>query len=179
MNERYIWICRWEDFQHYAPDRDRPPAWIKTYTKQLSDDRYLDLTAAQRALLHDLRSDFARSHGRLTSEPRRLTQRLACRVTSDQLQALSDAGFIRFVSRTTLDTALEKLYASRARDRAHDLEVEVEVEQKQKQANAKAHPPDPPRPNGTQPTDIADTIDASLAEQAGTHHTHTTPRADQ
>jgi hypothetical protein len=28
---QYIWIARWGDFQHYAPRRDRGPAWIKDY----------------------------------------------------------------------------------------------------------------------------------------------------
>ena len=151
-DHEYIWISRWEEFQHYPPDRDRAPAWIKTYTKQLSDDRYRDLTSAQRALLHDLRIELARSHGRLTSEPRRLTQRLGMRVTSAQLTSLNHAGFIEFLSRESLELALEKFYTSRARDRAHHGDVEAEEEQEQEQnlpakatasvgATNGAHPP--------------------------------------
>jgi hypothetical protein len=114
MGEQYLWITRWEDFQHYQPERDRAPGWIKTYTKQLDDDRYLDLTLQQRAVLHDLRSAFARSHGRLTSAPAQLTRRINGRVTSALLAALNHAGFIEFVSREVLEQRLEKFYASRA-----------------------------------------------------------------
>ena len=42
-DELWIWVTRWDDFQHYTPEPDRAPAWIKSYTKQLDDDRYLSL----------------------------------------------------------------------------------------------------------------------------------------
>lgn len=57
--DMYVWITRWDEFQHYKPERDRAPAWIKDYTKQMNDDRYLRLTDRQRALLRDLRDVFA------------------------------------------------------------------------------------------------------------------------
>jgi hypothetical protein len=130
-DQTFIWITRWEDFQHYAPERDRAPGWIKAYTKQLSDDRYLNLTSAQRALLHDLRCEFARAHGELTNDTRRIAQRIGLRVTNGNLEALNHAGFIEFLSREALDLALDKFYASRARDRAHQREVEKDGEQEQ------------------------------------------------
>lgn len=123
-SQEYLWICRWEQFQHYPPREDSGPAWIKAHTKQLSDDRYLDLTAAQRAVLHDLRMEFARSRGRLTSDPRRITQRLCMKVTRAQLEALNHAGFIEFVSREVLEEALERFYASRAPARSLEAEAE-------------------------------------------------------
>lgn len=113
-DESYIWIVRWGDFQHYAPERDRAPAWIKAYTKQLDDDEYRKLTADQRGLLHDLRMTFSRSHGRLATDTRRLCHRLGYRVFTAQLERLNDAGFIEFVSREGLDRRLETFYASRA-----------------------------------------------------------------
>lgn len=119
----WIWVVRWSDFQHYTPERDRAPAWIKTYTKQLDDDRYLRLTLQQRAVLHDIRSAFARAHGRLTSEPRAVTQRIGRRVTSAQLDALSHAGFIELCSRKTLEQRLDQLYASRAPARSKEEEL--------------------------------------------------------
>lgn len=143
----YLWITRWHEFQHYAPEPNRSPAWIKAYTKQLDDDDYRTLTAPQRALLHDLRMVFARAHFKLvigtrthherttreqrenndstTSAQRALTQRIGYRVTSTQLKALNQAGFIQFLSRAELDQALEQLYASRTRE-----EVEREKEQR-------------------------------------------------
>jgi hypothetical protein len=163
-DQTFIWITRWEDFQHYAPERDRAPGWIKAYTKQLSDDRYLNLTSAQRALLHDLRCEFARAHGELTNDTRRIAQRIGLRVTNGNLEALNHAGFIEFLSREALDLALDKFYASRARDRAHQREVDKEgeieaeeqvQEQEQKQppavARPPAHDPDVPLSNGDVP----------------------------
>lgn len=141
----YIWIVRWQDFQHYRPERDRAPAWIKTYTKQLDDHRYLELTWAQRAILHDLRSAFARSHGRLPSAPRQLSQRLAGRVTSAQLEALSHAGFIDIISRATLEQRLDSLYSSpRAR-------IEVEGEEEREHPNPN---PEPVASNGAHAVDF-------------------------
>jgi hypothetical protein len=138
MAERYIWISRWETFQHYKPERDRAPAWIKTYTKQLDDERYLDLTWPQRAILHDLRSAFSRTFGRLPSAPRAVSQRVGGRVTSAQLKVLSDAGFIEFVSREVLDQRLEQLYSYARGPRAR-IEVEVEKEREETASKEKDH----------------------------------------
>lgn len=112
----YIWIVRWDDFQHYAPERDRAPAWIKAYTKQHDEDEYRTLTGTQRAVLHDLRIAFARARGKLMSDTRALSQRISLRVTSETLETLNHAGYIEIVSRPVLEQRLEAFYASRARE---------------------------------------------------------------
>jgi len=110
----WIWISRWQDFQHYQPERDRPPAWIKTYPKQLDDWRYLQLTNRQRALLADLRQMFATSQAQLRHDRGTIEARRQAETRHADLEALNHAGFIEFLSRDALDAALEKLYASRA-----------------------------------------------------------------
>lgn len=125
----YIWIVRWEDFQHYAPERDRAPAWIKAYTKQHDEDEYRALTGPQRAVLHDLRIAFARARGKLTRDSRAISQRIGMRVTNATLELLNHAGYIDFISRSDLEQRLDSFYASRARARAHQKEVEIEEEE--------------------------------------------------
>lgn len=165
----YIWITRWEDFQHYTPDRDRAPAWIKTYTKQLDDDEYRNLTADQRGLLHDLRMAFSRSHGKLTTDTRRLCHRLGYRVLTRQLDSLNRAGFIEFVSRETLELNLESFYASRAGDRAHHLEVEEEGEEEEESSGSAVSPNPKSSPNEARPQangTYADELERIAADQA-------------
>lgn len=94
---RYIHIERWDDFQHYK-DRDAP-GWIKDYTRQLSDFRYLELTPYQRALLHDLRLAYARARRELLDSTTILSREVGYRVTRASLERLKQAGFIRFSSR--------------------------------------------------------------------------------
>lgn len=129
--QEFVWITRWPDFQHYKPERDRAPAWIKCYTRQLDDSRYLDLSTHARGLLHDLRMAFARAHGELPKNTRQLSHRVHSRVTTAQLEALNHAGFIEFVSREVLEHRLELLYSAsspRARGRAR-IEGETEREE--------------------------------------------------
>jgi hypothetical protein len=113
MPERYIWIPRWEDFQHYAPARERGPAWIKTHTAQLSDDRYLRLSSKSRSVLHDLRMLFATMRQRVPNDSRTLSGLLGQRVTNVTLESLRDAGLIEFISRDVLEERIESLLASR------------------------------------------------------------------
>ena len=91
-DDRYVWITRWEDFQHYEPRRDRGPAWIKDHTAQLSDERYLRLTDRQRALLQDLRRGFAMTRGRLPDDCRMITRQRNSQTRRSDLDALNDAG---------------------------------------------------------------------------------------
>jgi len=135
----YIWIYRWQDFQHYRPERDRAPAWIKDYTKQLDDERYLELSAFQRGVLHDLRIAFARTFGRLSTDTRQLSDRLGLRLTRVTLDALSDAGFIEFCSRATLERRLEEVYSSpRARvEGEEELEDPLPLEEGDQQLRCK------------------------------------------
>jgi hypothetical protein len=132
-DNQYIWITRWGDFQHYAPERDRAPAWIKNYTKQLDDERYTSLTPRRRALLTDLRLVFARTSQQLLYNTRTLSGRILVQVRDDDIQALVHTGLIELISRETLEQRLEELYNSsrpnsrpRTRPRTRE-EVEEEV----------------------------------------------------
>jgi len=123
MDDRYIWISRWPDFQHYKPNPARGPAWIKQHTAQLSDTRYLSLDNRQRALMHDLRMLFATFRARLTHDRRMIGQLRNAETRHADLQRLVDAGLIQIISRETLEQRLELFYR---RSRA---EVEVEKEE--------------------------------------------------
>ena len=101
-----IHIPRWDDFQHY---KDRDPPWIKTYRSQLDNDIYLDLTFAQRGLLHDLRLLYLMTHANVTADARKLSRRLNGRVTNAQLAALNDAGLIVFGASRPLAQRREEL----------------------------------------------------------------------
>ena len=109
-SESYVWIKRWDDFQHYGKRR---PIWIKNYTSLLSDDAYLSLSPHRRAMLHGLWLAFATSGRRLRDDTSTLSSRLNMRVTTPDLEALNHAGFIDILASNVL---------------AQMLEVEVEVE---------------------------------------------------
>jgi hypothetical protein len=104
----FIWIPRWRDFQHYKPDPERGPAWIKTHTAQLADDGYLELTDRQRSLLHDLRMMFATFRGRLAYDRRRIARQRNLQTRDDDVKALVDAGLLQLVSRATLEQSLDQ-----------------------------------------------------------------------
>ena len=145
----YIWISRWEDFQHYRPRRDRGPAWIKTHTSQLSDSRYLELTDRQRSLLHDLRMMFATFRGRLTHDCAMLARQRNAQTRRDDVEALVHAGHIEVVSREVLEKRLEHFFKSRS------PEVEVE-EEKEKEEPTHPNPIVPTTPEEPQPFDPVD-----------------------
>jgi hypothetical protein len=125
-DEQYVWIPRWRDFQHYKPNPDRGPAWIKTHTAQLHDDRYLGLTDRQRSLLHDLRMMFATFRGRLGYDRRRITRQRNLQTRHDDVMALVHAGLIDICSREALELRLEEFYGGSS------LEVEQEEEEEKK-----------------------------------------------
>ena len=128
--ELWIWVTRWQDFQHYAPERDRAPAWIKDYTRQMADARYLQLTDRQRALLVDLRRIHAVTTMRTPYEPAVISRHRHMRTRYDDMEALRRAGFIEVVTRKTLEQRLELFYSSpRAR-------VEVEGDREKEKATA-------------------------------------------
>lgn len=103
---RYIVVQRWEEFQHY---KDRDPKWIKNYLRLLRDDAYLDLTGHQRAVLHGIWLLYASSNAQLRADTRSLTRQLGLRVTSQHLESLSHAGFIRiFASRSGAEAAQKR-----------------------------------------------------------------------
>ncbi len=120
--ELWIWPTRWEDFQHYRPTPERGPAWIKQYTAQLDDDRYLSLTDRQRALLVDLRCMHGTTRMRTRYDHVTIGQRRGIRTRHADLEALNHAGLIDILSRDALDQRITQVYR---RSRA---EVEVEKE---------------------------------------------------
>lgn len=146
----YIWVNRWDDFQNYQRKRGKPwaPPWLMNHTRQLDDDRYLDLTAAERGLLHDLRLEFARTRLDLRSDTTRLSRRLGYKVYTSQLQRLNDAGFITICSRTVLEQFRNAFW------NGSSLEVEVEEEEPSLPPNVLPLPTDDinfdtPTENGT------------------------------
>jgi hypothetical protein len=55
---KYVYIPNWRrHFEHYHSGRHAP--WIKEPLSQLHDDNYLDLSCAQRGILHGLRLIYA------------------------------------------------------------------------------------------------------------------------
>lgn len=111
--ERWIVVRNWQRFQHY---KDRNPTWIKNYVELLHDPTYLELPEGCRAILHGLWLEYASSRARVRLDTRSLSRRLALRVTTRQLERLSDAGFIEFSASAPL--------ASRARARSREAEEE-------------------------------------------------------
>jgi hypothetical protein len=171
--EGYIWIVRWGDFQHYTPERDRGPAWIKQHTAQLSDDRYIGLTSKGRSVLHDLRMLFANMRGRVPNDTRTISGLLAQRVTNTTLQTLNDAGLIEIVSRPELDARLETLYASRAPARTREAEAEKELEKSSSGATLLA-----PAADGYEPRPLPfshETLFTQLLALVGNHGDDNTP----
>jgi len=134
--EKWIWIARWEEFQHYTPEPDRPPVWIKDHVRQIVDDRYLRLTDRQRALIRDLRDLFAMTRGRLPDDTPTIARYRHRHTRDADLKALSDAGLIEVLSRRSLDNRLEKLYSSRARPRARGEELSKESSKRGARARA-------------------------------------------
>lgn len=91
--QRWIEICRWEQFQHYT---NRDPLWIKNYTRLMADDSYLSLSGHRRAILHGLWLEYAKSGRLVADNTAMIASRLRLRVTRTDLEALNHAGFIRF-----------------------------------------------------------------------------------
>lgn len=94
MTDQWIVIPRWDEFQHRDAARANVPTWVKTFTRLLSDDDYLNLTGHRRAILHGLWLEYARSRRQLRDDTRTLTHRLHLKVTTADLEALNHAGFI-------------------------------------------------------------------------------------
>jgi hypothetical protein len=140
---KYIWVTRWEEFQHYRPDPKRGPAWIKAYTAQLDDERYLALNDKQRCVLHELRIAFANTRGKLPKDTRFLSRMLAQRVTEPTLQRLNQAGFIEFVSRPSLERRLDLLYSrSRSKKEKKELKAVTSTTDAARENGRTERPPD-------------------------------------
>jgi hypothetical protein len=96
--ERWIVVCRWDEFQHY---KDRAPTWIKNYVRLVNDDDYLALSPGTRGVLHGLWIMFAEARGVLSES--RASHTLVPRAAHAKhwrrhLTSLSDAGFIALVA---------------------------------------------------------------------------------
>lgn len=86
----YIYVENWDRFQHYG---DRKPVWIKTYLDLLENEDYLNLTAADRALLEGLwKLVGVCGNGRVQANPSHLRARL--RLRKCELEPLIHAGWI-------------------------------------------------------------------------------------
>jgi hypothetical protein len=94
--EMWIVIPKWEEFQHRDAARSKVPPWVKTWTRLLSDDDFLDLSHHLRGVLLGIWLEYARSTRQLRGSTVALTRRLGQRVTARDLESLSDAGFIAF-----------------------------------------------------------------------------------
>lgn len=88
----WIEIVGWDTFQHY---KDRQPVWIKLYPKLLDNEDYLQLPVGARLLLIELWMLYAQTGAQVRLDTRSLHGRLRHRTTSEQIEALRDAGFIR------------------------------------------------------------------------------------
>jgi hypothetical protein len=112
----WVHIVGWEKFQHADTlKRSTPPPWIKVYTRLLSEDDFLDLTEHRRLLLLELWLEYARTRARLRLDTRSISRRLHMRVTTADLDALNQAGYIEFrqdsvktESRLDVDPDLER-----------------------------------------------------------------------
>jgi hypothetical protein len=114
--ELWIVIPRWDDFQHPDTTRTGNIPWVKNFTRLLSDDAYLSLTDNQRAVLHGLWLDYARSRGKVPENTAKLSRRLSLRVTKRTLEALNHAGFIEF----SASSAQAELQAQTRRDKTRE-----------------------------------------------------------
>lgn len=93
-----ISVIGWERFQHadVAKNKLRAPSWIRVYTDLHSNADYLNLSGHRRAVLHGIWIEHARSRQNLPHDTRTLTRRLDLKVTTSDLIALEQAGFITF-----------------------------------------------------------------------------------
>jgi hypothetical protein len=123
QRQRWVVIPNWGKFQHY---RDRNPPWVKVYTELLNDPDWLALPPGTRSLLVQLWLVYASSRGRVPLDTRSLSRRLNQRVTIEQLESLSHAGFLHFSASKPASTPL----ATRARTRETEAETDPPAPQR-------------------------------------------------
>ena len=102
---RWIVIPNWEKFQHYG--LARRPLWIKNYTALLHKKEYLDLSLAERGLLHTIWLAYAESGGRLRESDVRNFRTTFARLS--HFEALNHAGLIEFSASAPLYLKERKL----------------------------------------------------------------------
>ena len=123
-DDLYIWVNRWDEFQTYQEKRGKKwvPPWIKTYPRQLDDERYYKLTDAQKLLLHELRLVFSSASLWVPFDTSWLCRKLGRKVRKDSIEALNHAGLITICSRTVLERFQDAFW------NGSTLEVELEEE---------------------------------------------------
>ena len=102
MADQWIVIPNWGKFQHY---KDRNPPWIKLYTELAKKDEWQRLTLHQRGVLVTIWLEYALTSGQVSVRSLSGNPQLGLRVSSVQLKALSDAGFIALVASKPLALA--------------------------------------------------------------------------
>lgn len=133
IGDGYIYVKRWEDFQHPDAKRRAGPgmAWIKNYTGLLDNDAYLDLPPTARALLHAIWILTARmGQGRCTASAQhlqRMTNFPAGHVQKN-LDLLNHAGFITIRA--------SKMRANRKQPASPEKEGSKEPQKEKKSARA-------------------------------------------
>lgn len=109
-DERYIVPTNWSTYQNadvLKKSRGGRPPWIKLYHRLLDDEGYQRLTPNRRALLLGIWMLYARTGRALREDTASISRALAQRVTSADIEALNDAGFIAVSSRETRENPLE------------------------------------------------------------------------
>lgn len=125
MSDRqYVYVVKWWEFQHYT---DRNPPWIKCYLELLANDAYTNLSGHRRAILHGTWMEYASSRQQLPGDTRTLTRRLSLKVSTADLNALVQAGFLGLLDSKTLAKRLQAdskalALARRARTRSQEAE---------------------------------------------------------
>lgn len=134
--DTYIWVNRWEEFQTFQNKRGKPwaPEWIKLYPRLFDNDAFIELPENTRLLLIGLFVLFSRTRGELLVHTRSLSRRLNQRVTKQQLETLSHAGFIDFCSRTVLERRRNAFWNSSV------LDVDIEVDREEIRTRAVKDP---------------------------------------
>ena len=99
MSDPQDWIIprNWKRFQHRDALRSAEHGivpWIRSYTRLLHDDAYIELSMSERGALHLVWGMYAAADGQLSAT--RVSRRGPLRVTRVQLIALNNAGFIEF-----------------------------------------------------------------------------------
>lgn len=114
MPDRWITVPKWHDFQHY---HTREAPWIKTYAALLHKPEYVDLSLADRGLLHAIWLAYHATDGRLRM--RDVTREARCSPEDSlnihrRLHRLSHAGFIGFSASKPLPLSLNTEKHARA-----------------------------------------------------------------
>lgn len=116
---QWIVVPNWDKFQHY---KHRNPPWIKNYTALLHKDEYLDLSLADRGLLHGIWLMYAEHTGllrpvdlRAIADPKRTPE--ASRVFAQRsLRRLNQAGLMGFSASKSLCNSVTSAHARTRED---------------------------------------------------------------